>query len=168
MLIRKFSKCSVNAKCYLFKTYCSTMYCSALWFNSTKTALRGCTRGFPIFFNTENLLFWFIKLCKCAHKYKINIIIFLKNVRGDAPPPEHLKIWHAPCRRYLIFSSFFLFEKKLPYVVTRDVCSSVRLSCRLSVRPSSVEISLERGCTITDKPIGLKFNTNIGGGVMYV
>ena len=39
MLIRKFSKCSVNVKCYLFKTYCSTMYCSALWFNSTKTPL---------------------------------------------------------------------------------------------------------------------------------
>ena len=41
MLIRKFSKCTVNVKCYLhvFKTYCSTMYCSALWFNSTKTAL---------------------------------------------------------------------------------------------------------------------------------
>ena len=39
MLIRKFSKCSVNIKCYLLKTYCSTMYCSALWFNSTKSAL---------------------------------------------------------------------------------------------------------------------------------
>ena len=39
MLIRKFSKCSVNVKCYLFKTYCSTMDCSALWFNSTQTAL---------------------------------------------------------------------------------------------------------------------------------
>ena len=39
MLIRKFSKCSVNVKCYLFKTNCSTMYCSALWFNSTNTAL---------------------------------------------------------------------------------------------------------------------------------
>ena len=39
MLIRKFSKCSVNVKYYLFKTYCSTMFCSALWFNSTKTAL---------------------------------------------------------------------------------------------------------------------------------
>ena len=38
-VIRKFSKCSVNVKCYLFQTYCSTMYCSALWFNSTKTAL---------------------------------------------------------------------------------------------------------------------------------
>ena len=39
MLIRKFSKCPVNVKCYLFKTYCSTMYCSDLWFNGTKTAL---------------------------------------------------------------------------------------------------------------------------------
>ena len=36
MLIRKWS---VNVKYYFFKTYCSTMYCSALWFNSTKTAL---------------------------------------------------------------------------------------------------------------------------------
>ena len=39
MLIRKFSKSSVDLKCYLFKTYCSIIYCSALWFNSTKTAL---------------------------------------------------------------------------------------------------------------------------------
>ena len=39
MLIRKFSKCSVNIKCHLLKTYCSTMYCSALWSNSTKAAL---------------------------------------------------------------------------------------------------------------------------------
>ena len=39
MLIRKFSKCSVNINWYIFETYCSTMYCSALWFNSTKTAL---------------------------------------------------------------------------------------------------------------------------------
>ena len=38
MLIRKFSKCSVNDKGYLCRTYYSTMYCSALWFNSTKTA----------------------------------------------------------------------------------------------------------------------------------
>ena len=39
MLIGKFFTCSVNVKCYLFKTCCSTMYCSALWFNCTKTAL---------------------------------------------------------------------------------------------------------------------------------
>ena len=30
MLIRKFFKCAVDVKCYLFKTYCSTLYCSAM------------------------------------------------------------------------------------------------------------------------------------------
>ena len=40
MLIRKFSKCSVDVKCYLFKTYCSTLYCSAMWFDSTKSAMK--------------------------------------------------------------------------------------------------------------------------------
>ena len=40
MLIRKFFKCSVDVKCYLFKTYCSTMYCSAMWFDTTKYAMK--------------------------------------------------------------------------------------------------------------------------------
>ena len=34
----------------------------------------------------------------------------------------------------VVFSSFFLFSKKLPIVVVREVCPSVRLSVRLSVR----------------------------------
>ena len=34
---------------------------------------------------------------------------------------------------------------------------SLAMSVRPSVRPSSVEISLERGCTITNRPINLKF-----------
>ena len=55
---------------------------------------------------------------------------------------------------------YFVTEKKIPYVVTRDVCPSVR--------PSFVEISLERGCTITNRPIDLKFGLCIGGRVMHV
>ena len=39
LLFRKFSKCSVNVKCYLFKTYCSNLYCAPMWFDRTKTAL---------------------------------------------------------------------------------------------------------------------------------
>ena len=39
LLLRKFSKCSVNVKCYLFKTYCSNLYCAPMWFDCTKTAL---------------------------------------------------------------------------------------------------------------------------------
>ena len=42
------------------------------------------------------------------------------------------------------------------------------LSLAMSVRPSSVEISLERGCTISKRPIDLKFGLSIGGGVMHV
>ena len=80
---------------------------------------------------------------------------------------KYRKKLRASPRVHLV-SSFFLFEKKLPYVVTRDVCPSVRLSVCLSVRPSSVEISLERGCTITNRPIDLKFGPFIGGRVMHV
>ena len=36
----------------------------------------GFNRGFSIFFNIDKLLLCFIKLCKCAHKYKKNIIFF--------------------------------------------------------------------------------------------
>ena len=40
MLIRKFFKCTVDVKCYLFKTYCSILYCSAMWFDSTKSPMK--------------------------------------------------------------------------------------------------------------------------------
>ena len=39
LLLIKFSKCSVNAKCYLFKTYCSNLYCAPMWLDCAKTAL---------------------------------------------------------------------------------------------------------------------------------
>ena len=53
----------------------------------------------------------------------------------------------------MVFSSFFLYGKKLPYVVTRDVCPSVCLS--------SVEISLERGSKRSAEPIDLKIGLNM-------
>ena len=40
MLLRKFSYCSPDVKCCMFKSYCSTMYCSSMWFDSTVTAMR--------------------------------------------------------------------------------------------------------------------------------
>ena len=64
----------------------------------------------------------------------------------------------------LVFNIFFLFSKKLPIVVVRDVCPSVRQSVcpsvRLSVCPSvrlsSVEIISFRGILISNRPIDLK------------
>ena len=33
MLLRKFSYCSPDVKCCMFKSYCSTKYCSSMWFD---------------------------------------------------------------------------------------------------------------------------------------
>ena len=40
MLLRNFVKCSLDAKCYLFKTYCCNLYCAPFWYDSTKTAMK--------------------------------------------------------------------------------------------------------------------------------
>ena len=67
--------------------------------------------------------------------------------------------------RVHLVSSFFFTEKN--YLMS-SLAMSVRPSVRLSVCPSSVEISLERGCSITSMPIDLKFGPIIGGRVMHV
>ena len=59
-----------------------------------------------------------------------------------------------------IFSSFFFFRKKLPIVVVRDVCPSVRLS--------SVEIISFRGNSLPNRPIELKIGLNVREGVVHV
>ena len=39
-IIRKYSLCSPDVKFYLFKSYCSNLYCSILWYDCSKTALK--------------------------------------------------------------------------------------------------------------------------------
>ena len=39
LLICNFRHCTDKVKCYLFKSYCTSMYCSQLWLNSTKDSL---------------------------------------------------------------------------------------------------------------------------------
>ena len=40
ILSRKFAKCSPDVECTLFKSFCSNMYCSSMWYNGTVTAMR--------------------------------------------------------------------------------------------------------------------------------
>ena len=40
MIIRKFSRCSPDVKCFLFKSYCPNLYCSILWYDCSKTAFK--------------------------------------------------------------------------------------------------------------------------------
>ena len=39
ILLRKFSYCSLDAKCCVFKSYRATMYCSSGWFDSNVTSM---------------------------------------------------------------------------------------------------------------------------------
>ena len=67
-------------------------------------------------------------------------------------------------RAYFVFS----FAVNLFLVVFLLRKNYLMSSLAMSVRPSSVEISLERGCTITNRPIDLKFGLSIGGREMHV
>ena len=40
MLLRKFSYCHPDVKWCMFKSYCATMYCLSMWFESTVTSIK--------------------------------------------------------------------------------------------------------------------------------
>ena len=40
ILLRRFSKCSIDVKYYLFQMYCSNLYCSTFWYYSSKRAMK--------------------------------------------------------------------------------------------------------------------------------
>ena len=39
-LLRNFRYCSDDVKCLLFRSFCTNMYCSPLWFNSTSSCIK--------------------------------------------------------------------------------------------------------------------------------
>ena len=40
MFLRKFSYCSPDVQYCMFKSYCATMYCLSMWFDSTVTSMK--------------------------------------------------------------------------------------------------------------------------------
>ena len=39
ILLQKFCYCSPDVKCCMFKSYCATMYCPSMWFDSKVTVM---------------------------------------------------------------------------------------------------------------------------------
>ena len=39
-ILRNFRYCSDDVKCVLFRSFCTNMYCSPLWFNSTSSSIK--------------------------------------------------------------------------------------------------------------------------------
>ena len=77
-------------------------------------------------------------------------------------PTLNLSINYNPIEQVTNFNFLvvFFFSKKLPIVVVRDVCPSVRLS--------SVEIISFRGNSLSNRPINLKIGLNVREGVVHV
>ena len=46
MLLRNFRYCSDDVQCMLFRSYCTNMYCSPLWFNSTSSSIKKLTASY--------------------------------------------------------------------------------------------------------------------------
>ena len=40
MLIRKFSFCSDDVNVFLFKSYCTNLYCTQFWYDSSETLMK--------------------------------------------------------------------------------------------------------------------------------
>ena len=76
---------------------------------------------------------------------------------GGGGPFQYVMTFLLPLFCY-VFRSFF-FSKKLPIVVVRDVCPSVRLL--------SVEIISFRGNLLSNRPIDLKIGLNVREGVVH-
>ena len=69
LLLKEFSKCSVDVKCFLFKTYCSNLCCAPMWFDCTKAALK----KLKIAYNISLRRFMFLSWRNSATEMFVNI-----------------------------------------------------------------------------------------------
>ena len=69
LLLRKFSKCSVDVKCFLFKTYCCNLCCAPMWFDCTKAALKKV----KIAYNNSLRQFMFLPCRNSATEMFVNL-----------------------------------------------------------------------------------------------
>ena len=71
MLLRRFSKCSIPVKCYLFKTYCSILYCAPLWYSFTLTAMKNIKTAY----NNSTMRLFFLPKHNSASEMCVNLNI---------------------------------------------------------------------------------------------
>ena len=69
MLLRKFSSCSFDVKCMVFKTYCHQLYGTHLWFNHTASALRKLKVAYN---NAARIFLGFDKRCSASAMFVTN------------------------------------------------------------------------------------------------
>ena len=116
LLLRKFSRCSVEVKCYLFKTYCSNLYCTPMWFDCTKTALKN---------NNSLRRFMGLPWCNSASEMFVNLNIrsfdellrmFVLGFRPRIINSNNLLISSIYNSTFRIYSSMWTWWDNLLYI----------------------------------------------------
>ena len=72
ILFRKFAKCSPDVKCTLFKSFCSNMYCSTMWYNGTVTAMKKLRIAYN---NSLNVGYWVYQNITVQVRCSCNLIL---------------------------------------------------------------------------------------------
>ena len=121
LLLRKFSKCSVDVKCFLFKTYCSNLYSAPMWFDCTKAGLK----KLKIIYNNSLRRFMFLPWRNSATEMFVNfginsfdemlkIFVFSFNSRVTA---SHNQLICSLCSaNYSVYSKLWAWWNSLLHI----------------------------------------------------
>ena len=113
-LLRNFRFCSDDVKCMLFRSFCTNMYCSPLWFNSTsssikklKTSYNGALRRLLLIkktysastmFVTHGIPSFFELLLKCIFNFSQRISLSSNSIITACMTPT--VFIHSPIRQW--------------------------------------------------------------------
>ena len=113
-LLRNFRFCSDDVKCMLFRSFCTNMYCSPLWFNSTsssikklKTSYNGALRRLLLIkkpysastmFVTHGIPSFFELLRKCIFNFSQRISLSSNSIITACMTPT--VFIHSPIRQW--------------------------------------------------------------------
>ena len=113
-LLRNFRYCSDDVKCMLFRSFCTNMYCSPLWFNSTsssikklKTSYNGALRRLLLIkkpysastmFVTHGIPSFFELLRKCIYNFSQRISLSSNSIIVACLAPS--VFIHSPVRQW--------------------------------------------------------------------
>ena len=121
LLLRKFSRCSVDVKCFLFKTFCSSLYCAPMWFDCTETALKRLKIAYNNSLRRVMLLPWrnsaemFVNLGINSFDEMLRIYIFGFRSRVTT---SHNQLLSSLCRAHCsVYSRLWVWWDSLLYII---------------------------------------------------
>ena len=98
-LLRNFRYCSDDVKCMLFRSFCTNMYCSPLWFNSTSSSIKKLKTSYNGALRRLLLIKIFFELLrKCIYNFSQRISLSSNSIIVSCLAPS--VFIHSPVRQW--------------------------------------------------------------------